>query len=229
VSTEGQPYREIGFESSFLGAGQAILSPDDDGMVSALVRTDAGVTVHVFGQSLDPETLQAAIEQDHLVDIDAESARTTEEPVTTTSTTVVAASTTLAPDTSGGELSLVGIERSVTDQTETIEIEFDQGIPRHELWAVQAEPVGNCAELVGDHERLWTEDGHERYWNGWMTIEVDAAVATPRGAMTDRTSGFLVCDDGEPPRVIAIPVESLAEPEVTSLSGRPVLRIDLAR
>ena len=70
VSTEGEQYERIGFRSTFLGPGEAILSADDDGTTSALIRTDAGLTIHVFSADFDADTLRDAIEQDHLVNLE---------------------------------------------------------------------------------------------------------------------------------------------------------------
>ncbi len=92
VSTEGEQYEEIPLGRTFLGPGAAILSPDDDGMTSALVRTDSGLTVHVFGRNVDAGTLRTAIRYGHLVDLSDEghplvtSVPTTTVPATTAPT-----------------------------------------------------------------------------------------------------------------------------------------------
>ena len=123
VSTEGEQYEEIPLGRTFLGPGAAILSPDDDGMTSALVRTDSGLTVHVFGRNVDAGTLRTAIRYGHLVDLSDEGhplvttvpTTTTVVDATTTSTTIEVPETTAFPLPSEGEPTLLDIERTVSD------------------------------------------------------------------------------------------------------------------
>jgi hypothetical protein len=138
VSTEGRQYERIGFDSSVLGPGEAILSPDDDGTTSALIRTDAGLTIHVFGPGVVADTLRTAIEQDHLVDL------TTQEdpsPVTTTP----APASTAAPTTVAGDATITDIRWGTHDTGERIVIEFAEALPTtHEVLLSDEPSAGEC-------------------------------------------------------------------------------------
>lgn len=199
VSTEGQPYEEIGFRSSFLGPGRAILSPDDDGAASALVRTDAGLTIHVFGTNVDPDTLRAAIEQDHLVDL-------TDGDVEL--------------DTYAREVSRSGDERLDFGFTGPA-VPVTQG-------EVVADPPDGCGSWVGSFEQLWVEDGSDPYWDGWAILDFEQPLGPllPGPVFDGLGHGFIQCD-GSDGRRIAYPVASPPGTTVRPEVDGEVTRIEL--
>ena len=210
VSTEGTPYEEIGFESSFLGPGEAILSPDDDGPTSALVRTDAGLVIHVFGASLDAETLRAAIEQDHLVDLSAEA------PTPTTTTVPVPASTT----TIGTTTSIVGSTGTIpppestriagiSDDGSQLTLEFDGPAPVVHDVAAGVDPVKDCADGVAMYDDLLRNEGRSPHTGGWITVRLRTTLeALIEGPVVDADGDiFVLCrnQDGLGPTILAFP------------------------
>jgi hypothetical protein len=149
VSTEGVPYEEVPLGESFLGPGVALVSADDDGPTSALIRTDAGLVVHITAMGLDAPVLRTAIETGHLVDLSAEQAPTTApstpttiptdgQPSATTSTLVTA--TTAVPSTE-----ITDIRWGTHGDTDRFVIEFAGALPpTHDVDLADRPSAGEC-------------------------------------------------------------------------------------
>jgi hypothetical protein len=216
VSTEGRQYERIGFDSSVLGPGEAILSPDDDGMTSALVRTDAGLTVHVFGPGLSPDALREAIEQDHLVDL-TEVERPT--PFTATPT---------APPTPGRQTttSIVGDPTQITDvavdptRITLILTASDPGFV--DTVTVGSDPDPTCGDVepsldasaIEQYERLRVNGGDTRPITGWVSItlrEPEQAWLPGPIITRDGDTVAIACDLDDGSRVLAVPLVDFPE------------------
>jgi hypothetical protein len=230
VSTEGTPYERIGFESTFLGPGEAILSPDDDGATSALVRTEAGLTVHVFGQHLDADTLRDAIEQDHLVALPDEDPT----PSTTMPTTATTAptTTTVAPDPA-----------SVFPRTQSVDVRF--GVDNTTITVALAdvppevvdlrasiEAPPECADAVAGYHALHEQFGMIPDGFGWMVLTIertwpDLQPGPVADAQGDR---FVVCEPAGTNTTV-LGFELWTEPEETydidPVEGQPAVVIPL--
>ena len=203
VSTEGQQYEEISLGRTFLGPGSAILSPDDDGTTSALVRTESGLTVHAFGRNVDADTLRTAIRYGHLVDLSDEG-----HPLATTvPATTVPATTVPAPETPPVVTAVEGTGIIGFDvQFEDITIRF-AGEPAELVdaaigqdWDPRCEiDHPSLASNPADDWRRLVERGEVPDAEGFVTLTFAATEgAVPIGRLTVGESAYVAgCDDGD--------------------------------
>ena len=241
---EGYGYEEIALGESFLGSGRAIVFDEyaGPGRDYALIRTEAGLTLEITTgcrsglvcsqPALDAGSIRDVIRTGAFVEVEpaagpptttALAPATTVPPVTSTSTSVV-------PSPQG----LPRLTRSVDEQGEHLTIEFDGVPPALGVMTLLETLTGDCARFEADFERIVQENGDEPYWQGWLTVELEAPLIGIAGPVFGGPAlggaedpGYILCQDGADPATIAIPVAHLGEPTVTPLSGRPAVLIDI--
>lgn len=138
------------------------------------------------------------------------------------------------PTLPASALGLPTVTRSVDEGGEHLTIEFDGVPPALGARTLLETLSGDCARFEAGFERIFQEGGGEPYWQGWLTVEIDSPLIGIAGPVFDvptlgdaEEPGYILCNDGEIPAVIAVPVANLGEPVVTPLSGRPAVLIDI--